>query len=83
MGLWGAAQASPSASAASPARSRPTSPASSSGSPAAAYATVFAGEAVLFLVAAGLAARVGAARDARDDSSPTAGARYAAGLGGR
>jgi BCD family chlorophyll transporter-like MFS transporter len=49
-------------------------------SPAAAYATVFAGEAALFLVAAMLAARIGGT--ARREKATTAGAPCPAGLAG-
>ena len=54
------------------------------GSPDIAYGTVFAGQAVLFLISAGLAAGVGATTPSRARTDPpTAGARYAAGFGGR
>ena len=49
-------------------------------SPAAAYATVFAGEAALFLVAALLAARIGGPE--RHEKATTAGAPCPAGLAG-
>lgn len=81
MGLWGAAQAVAFAAggfagALAVDLARPwVAP------PALAYALVFAGQAVLFLLAAGLAARV----DAGEEPAPvaTAGAPCAAGLGGR
>ena len=54
------------------------------GSPDIAYGTVFAGQAALFVISAGLAARVGDTTPARAPApTPTAGARLAAGLGGR
>jgi BCD family chlorophyll transporter-like MFS transporter len=54
------------------------------GSPDIAYGTVFAGQAVLFVISAWLAAGVGASTPGRMAGEPsTAGARYAAGLGGR
>lgn len=54
------------------------------GSPDIAYGTVFAGQAVLFVLSAGLAAGVGDTSTARAPvGPPSAGARYAAGLGGR
>ena len=54
------------------------------GSPDIAYGTVFAGQAVLFVISAVLAAGVGNTTPVRGPAaSPTAGARYAAGLGGR
>jgi BCD family chlorophyll transporter-like MFS transporter len=54
------------------------------GSPDIAYGTVFAGQAVLFVISAGLAAGVGATIPSRARTdSPTAGAPYAAGFGGR
>ena len=84
MGLWGAAQAIAfglggfsGTVAADVARHL-------MGSPDIAYGTVFAGQAVLFVISAGLAAGVGDTAPSRaTDNSPTAGARYAAGLGGR
>ena len=52
------------------------------GAPDVAYGTVFAGQAVLFVISAGLAAGVGRDTSARQPSpSPTTGAPYAAGLG--
>lgn len=52
------------------------------GAPDIAYGTVFAGQAVLFVISAGLAAGVGRDTSARQPSpSPTTGAPYAAGLG--
>ncbi len=52
------------------------------GAPDIAYGTVFAGQAVLFIISAGLAAGVGRDTQARQPSpSPTTGVPYAAGLG--
>jgi BCD family chlorophyll transporter-like MFS transporter len=82
MGLWGAAQAVAfglggflGTAAADAARL-------ALGSPGVAYASVFAGEAVLFVVAAGLAARVGAIRAARGGPGIALGEGLAAGRGG-
>ena len=75
---------SPSASAASPARSRPTSPASLiEFARHRLRAPCSRARRSLFLVSAVLAARVGGTAPRAPDRSPTAGARYAAGLGGR
>ncbi|MFZ1428348.1 MAG: BCD family MFS transporter [Geminicoccaceae bacterium] len=81
MGLWGAAQAIAfglggfaGTLAADVARHL-------MGSPDIAYGTVFAGQAVLFVISAGLAAGVGRDTSARQPSpSPTTGVSYAAGL---
>jgi BCD family chlorophyll transporter-like MFS transporter len=54
------------------------------GSPAAAYGVVFAAQAALFLVSAGLAAQVGQPPARREEAAPTTiGGACAAGIGGR
>jgi len=83
MGLWGAGQALAMGAGGLIGAGAVDLARHLSGSPFFAYAAVFTGEAVLFLVAAGLAARVAALAPASTTIEPAPQMRAATGLSAR